>query len=98
MEWIGDAFQRKWFYVGALIIGVIYGFGGVVHIGNILGFGEMKWTESPLTWRVGDIWWGGLDLIAVVGIVLKSRLGLIAVVLAAGSQVLVYGLARMRSR
>jgi len=98
MEWIADAFQRKWFYVGALIIGVIYGFGGVVHIGNILGFGEMKWTESPLTWRVGDIWWGELDLIAVVGIVLKSRLGLIAVVLAAGSQVLVYGLARMRSR
>ena len=91
MKWMSRAFQRRWFHVGALVIAVLYGFGGIVHIGNILGFGEIKWTEAPLTWRVGDIWWGALDVAAVVGIVFKSPLGLIAIILAAGTQVAVYG-------
>ena len=92
MEWIAEAFQRKWFYTGALVAGVLYGYGGLVHIGNILGLGEMKWGESPWTWRIGDIWWGTLDFVAVVGIAVKSPLGLVAIVLAAGSQVVAYGL------
>ena len=92
MEWIAEAFERRWFYVGALALGALYGFGGAVHVGNILGFGEMKWTESPVAWRFGDIWWGVLDIAAFVGIILKSPVGLVAIVLAAGSQVIAYGL------
>ena len=91
MEWIAQAFERKWFYVGAIIVSLFYGFGGVVHLGNLLGFGEVKWLESPVSWRVGDIWWGTLDIIAVVGVVFKSPIGLLALLLAAGSQVLMYG-------
>ena len=68
MQWIAEAFQRNWFYVGALIIGVIYGIGGVVHIGNILEFGEVKWIEAPVSWKVGDILWGVLDIVAIAGI------------------------------
>ncbi len=49
MEWISEAFQCSWFYGGALFIGVIYGLSGLVHIRNILGFGEFKWNESPVS-------------------------------------------------
>ena len=92
MERIRTAFRRKWFYAAALVIGVLYGFGGLVHIGNILGFGERPWMESPLTWRMGDLFWGTLDLIAVVGIVLRAPVGVLAVALAAVTQVAIYGL------
>ena len=91
MKWFTQAFARRWFYIGALILAVLYGFGGLFHIGNILGFGELKWAESPLAWKLGDIWWGTLDIVAVIGIIYKSPVGLIALGLAALSQVVVYG-------
>ena len=37
---LADAFTKKWFYAGAVVIAVMYGYGGLVHIGNILGYGE----------------------------------------------------------
>ena len=94
MEWITEAFERKGFYVGALVLAALYGFGALVHFGNMLGFGELKWSESPLLWKLGDIGWGTLDIVAVVGIVLKSPAGLSALAIAALSQVVVYGLFR----
>lgn len=87
-----EAFERNWFFVVALALGALYGFGGAVHIGNILGFGEMKWTDSPFAWRIGDIWWGALDVVALVGVILKSPIGLLAIALAAGSQIVVYSI------
>ena len=91
MDFLLPAFEKSWFYAAAVIIGLMYGFGGLVHIGNILGFGEIPWSEAPLSWRVGDIVWGILDLVAVIGILIKAPIGLFAVVLAAISQILVYG-------
>ena len=75
-----------------VVIGAIYGFGGIVHIGNILGFGELTWSEAPLSWKVGDIAWGILDIVAVVGILIKAPIGIFAVALAALSQIIVYGI------
>ena len=92
MSWIAEAFQRNWFYVGALVIGVIYGLGGVEHLGNILGFGEMEWSEAPLSRKLGDLGWGALDVLAVVGIALKWPAGLVALIAAAATQVIVYAL------
>ena len=86
------AFERTWFYVATMVIGVMYGYGGLVHIGNILGFGEVPWAEAPISWKLGDLFWGTLDIIAVVGIILRSPIGILAVVLAALSQVVVYGI------
>ena len=76
MPWIEVAFEKNWFYACALVIGAIYGFGGLVHAGNILGFGELKWLESPMARRIGDIAWGVLDLIAIVGIAMRLPIGI----------------------
>ena len=93
MDWISVAFEKTWFFVGTLVIAAIYGLGGLVHIGNMLGLGEMKWTQAPLSWKVGDIVWGTLDVIAVVGIVMRAPIGILAVTAAAMSQIFIYGLA-----
>ena len=91
MEFIAAAFEKKWFYGAALAIGVLYGLGGLVHIGNVLGFGEVKWSEAPLSWKLGDIGWGTLDAIAFIGIAVRAPIGIAAVSLAALSQVFLYG-------
>ena len=91
MDWLVSAFEKTWFYAATIVIGVLYGFGGLVHIGNILGFGELNWSESPLSWKIGDIVWGILDIVALVGVLLKAPVGVIAIALAALSQILVYG-------
>ena len=91
MEWIAEAFERKWFYIGAIIVSSLYGLGGLIHIGNVVGFGEMKWIDSPTSWRVGDLWWGTLDMVAVVGVAFKSPIGIVALLLAATSQIVMYG-------
>ena len=90
MDLIAQAFQVRWFYRLSLVLALLYGLGGTVHITNILGFGELPWLESPLAWRIGDIWWGSLDILALVGVALKWPIGLAAVVLAAVTQVVVY--------
>ena len=91
MKRLAEAFAQKWFYHGALVLAACYGFGGIVHVSNLLGFGELKWDDAPLAWKVGDIAWGILDLVTVGGILFKSPIGLIAMTLAAFSQVLMYG-------
>ena len=91
MDLFAAAFGRTWFYVATVIIGVMYGFGGLVHIGNIFGFGELPWSQSPVSWRVGDVFWGILDVVAVVGILTKAPIGIVAVALAALTQIVVYG-------
>ena len=91
MDWLSLAFEKTWFYVAMLVIAAMYGFGGAVHVGNVLGFGEMSWSESPLSWKLGDVVWGVLDIVAVVGIIMKAPVGILAVVLAALSQIVVYG-------
>ena len=93
MKAIARAFEKRWFHGAMLVIGLIYGFGGVVHVGNILGFGESPWLETPISWQLGDVFWGLLDFAALIGIVARSPIGVIAVGLAALSQVAIYGLA-----
>ena len=92
LDWLNPAFDKTWFYAAMIVIALMYGFGGLVHIGNMLGFGELEWSESPLSWQVGDVVWGLLDIIVVVGILLKAPVGILALVVAALSQIIVYGI------
>ena len=90
MDLIAQAFQVRWFFGISLVFALLYGLGGTVHIANILGFGELPWSESLLSWRIGDVWWGSLDVLALVGVALKRPVGLAALALAAITQVVIY--------
>ena len=92
LAFIRQACEVRWFYLLGLALAGLYGLGGTVHIANILGYGELPWLESPLSWRVGDIFWGLLDVVALVGMVFRWPIAVPALALAAASQVFVYGL------
>ncbi len=85
------ALEKNYFYITACVVGVLFGLGGLVHVGNILGFGGAKWSAMAIQFKIGDIVWGALDFLDVVGVVLRSPLGVLAILVAALSQIVMYG-------
>lgn len=91
MQLINTAFQSTQFYIVALVLGLIFGYGGVVHLMNVLGFGEFGWPDVPLRFKIADVFWGVLDFTAVIGTVFKAPIGPVCLVLAAATQIVAYG-------
>ena len=50
----------------------------------------MPWGEMPLTWRVGDIFYGLLDTVTAIGLWQKTVWGISCFLTAIGSQFLIY--------
>ena len=72
------------------ILALFYLYGATVHCANLLGFGEIPFRESPLSWQVGDISYGILGSLTFVGLWLKTRWGIIGFFLSAVSQLILY--------
>lgn len=72
------------------ILAVFYLYGATVHYANLLGFGEIPFKESPLSWQIGDISYGILDTLTFIGLWLKTRWGIISFLLSAVSQLILY--------
>ena len=71
-------------------LAVIYAFAAMVHIGNMLGFGELPWAQAPLSWRIGDIGYAILDTVAAVGLFMLKPWGVAAFIIAAISEILLF--------
>lgn len=82
--------SRKWMGVYLRVLAVVYALGGLVHISNILGFGELPWSDSPTAWRVGDLVYGVIDVIAALGLWRRAPWGVVAFIVAACSQLVLY--------
>ena len=39
------------------VLAAVYAFGAAVHVGNMLGYGEQPWSEAPLSWKLGDLFY-----------------------------------------
>jgi len=74
------------------ILAAIYAFAAVLHIGSILGFGRMPFTEMPLSWQLSDIFYGIIDTIAAVGLWQAKSWGIAAFFVAAISEILLFTL------
>ena len=57
------------------IVAVGFLFGGSVHVANILGYGEIKWSEMSAPMRAADVYFLVLDLAIVVGLVMRAWWG-----------------------
>jgi hypothetical protein len=57
------------------ILAIFYGYGATVHLVNLLDFGELPWQEMPLSWKLGDIFYGIIDPLTAVGLWLKTLWG-----------------------
>jgi len=75
-------------YLRFLAIAIAYG--ASIHIANLLGFGEKPWSEMPMSWRVGDVVYGIVDLISAIGLWQQTAWGILCFFGAIASQFLIY--------
>lgn len=54
------------------ILAIFYGYGATVHLFNLLGFGELPWQEMPLSWKLGDMFYGIIDPLTAIGLWLTT--------------------------
>ncbi|MEM1394593.1 MAG: DUF6163 family protein [Cyanobacteria bacterium P01_D01_bin.116] len=72
------------------ILALFYLYGAIVHYANLLGFGEMLFTEEPLSWQVADISYAILATFTFIGLWLKTQWGIIGFFSSAVSQLILY--------
>ena len=72
------------------IIGAVYLVGALVHLSNILSLTGRVWAQTPLSWRLLDTFYLPLDLAVAVGLFLKKSWGVIGLLVAAVSQLILY--------
>jgi len=71
-----------------------YAYGAAVHVANILGHNGFDWAHAPQRWQVLDVVYLVLDAVVVWGLIFRLRVGLVALVFAAGSQIVLYTMLR----
>jgi len=76
------------------IVAAFYAYGALVHVLNMLGLTGFDWRSAPLKWQALDVIYLILDVLVVVGLILRRRIGFIAFYLAALSQIVLYTLLR----
>ncbi len=82
--------EHSWMAIYLRILAIIMAYGALVHLSNLMGFGEMPWGEMPLTWRIGDIAYGLLDTVTAIGLWKRSVWGVFCFLTAIASQFLIY--------
>ncbi len=82
--------ENSWMAIYLRILAIIIAYGALVHLSNLMGFGEMPWGEMPITWKVGDIAYGLLDTVTAIGLWQKTVWGIFCFLTAIASQFLIY--------
>ena len=75
-------------------IAAFYAYSAYGHIASIAGMHGYTWAEAPLKWQLFDIIYLALDIIVIVGFLLRWRIGVIAFFAVALSQILLYTVLR----
>lgn len=90
MNHITKAATDPWMGVYLRILAIAFAYSAVIHGANIAGLGDAPWLETPLTWRVGDVFYGILDAIATFGLWQKRVWGMAIALFAIASQFVIY--------
>lgn len=75
-------------------IAAFYAYGALVHAMNMSGASGFHWPEAPLRWQLLDVVYLALDVFIAVGLLRAARSALVALVVAAGSQIVLYTVLR----
>ncbi|MEM8780054.1 MAG: hypothetical protein AAGF26_14505 [Cyanobacteria bacterium P01_G01_bin.49] len=78
LQFLKDSVSQTWigFYLRFLSICLLYG--ALVHIGNIIGLGEIPWAKTPVYWQLMDVILLIFDLVISVSLWLKTFWSIIA--------------------
>ena len=83
---------NPWLKIYLKFLAIIFTYSTIVHVTNILGFGEAPWLETPLTWRIGDVVYCVWDLLTAIGLWSLTIWGITSFLLAILSQFVIYTL------
>ncbi|MGC9503096.1 hypothetical protein [Baaleninema sp.] len=78
------------YYLFLRFLAVAYAYSAIVYYGNLLGFGEIPWSEMPQIVQINDIGYALLDTLAAVGLWRKQTWGIALFLLIALSQLVLY--------
>jgi len=73
-----------------LITASFYAYGGMVHVLNMLSLSGFNWHSAPIKWQALDVIYLILDVVVVVGLVARWKVGYVAFYVAAISQIFLY--------
>ena len=90
MEFLNEIAVRPWMSIYLKIIAVILAFGAISHIRNMLGYGEKPFAQFPTAWKIGDVYFTILNVVAVIGLWKKAGWGILAFLIAMFSQFIIY--------
>ena len=76
------------------IIAAFYAYGALVHVLNMLGMSGFSWLNAPAKWQALDLVYFVLDVTVVIGLLAGLRVGYLALVVAAVSQIILYTVLR----
>ena len=90
MNYLAQIANNSWMKIYLRILALIFTYSGLIHITNIIGLGQQPWLETPLTWQIGDIIYGILDIVAVIGLWQRKAWGISCFIIGILSQFLIY--------
>lgn len=72
------------------LIGVVYAFGALSHLSNLIKKGGSSESEWPLHWKLTDVYYLIINVIVAIGLFLGSVFGEFFFLIAATSQFILY--------
>lgn len=90
MNYLAQIANNSWMKIYLRILALIFTYSGLIHITNIIGLGQQPWLETPLTWQIGDIIYGILDIVTVIGLWQRKAWGISCFLIGILSQFLIY--------
>lgn len=76
------------------VVALLFAYDAYGHVASIAGMHGYAWADAPVKWRLIDVFYLTLDIIAVVGLLLRWAVGVIAFFVSAVSQVLLFTILR----
>lgn len=76
------------------LVALLFAYDAYGHIASIAGLHGYTWADSPVKWRLIDVFYLTLDIIAVVGLLLRWMVGVIAFFVSSVSQLLLFTILR----
>ncbi|MEL7343293.1 MAG: hypothetical protein AAFN59_00350 [Pseudomonadota bacterium] len=72
------------------VIAAFYAYGALVHVLNMLSLTGFDWGEAPAKWQALDVMYLILEVAVVIGLLLRSQIGICAFYVAALSHIALY--------
>ena len=70
--------MQPWTRIYVRVLAAVLAYGGLVHIGNMLGFNGLPWTESQLHFRIMDVVLLAFNVVVGLGLWLRQSWAVVA--------------------